>query len=73
MMKFIKSHESLSLSISYENLANGVPFEIDVQELYESDIMETRWVDFKLDLQDKPTHTLNCLRLAIHQVICFYY
>ena len=55
--------------ISQANLTVGAPFDIDVNKLFESQIFFEDWSEFRNDLQDNPSHTLNCLGLAVHQVL----
>nr|XP_033325816.1 DNA helicase MCM8-like [Megalopta genalis] len=63
-----RQHRLLSL-LSLENLENGTVFVIDICEVYNDKIFINEWPDFKKSIYENPTHTLNCLKLAIHQKI----
>lgn len=54
--------------LSLENLENGVVFAIDMCEIYSDTIFLSEWSDFKETIFENPEHTLNCFKLAIHQV-----
>jgi hypothetical protein len=51
------------------NLEAGIYFHIDVCELYNDNKFLKQWPDFKDDLYENPTNTLNCVKLGIYQVI----
>lgn len=61
------SRESLPLTLA--SLEAGVTFAIDFHVLRNDNIFLTEWTNFKSDIQEKPTHTINCIKLAIHQAI----
>ncbi|KAK2581394.1 hypothetical protein KPH14_005078 [Odynerus spinipes] len=69
MEGFLNRNSNISLSLTLANLEAGITFPIDFHNLYNDDIFLTEWNNFKNDIKDKPTHTINCIKLAIHQSI----
>lgn len=55
--------------ISKAHLDVGGPFNLDVQKVYESQIFKEEWPDFPDDIKNNPSHTINCIGLAVHQTI----
>ncbi|XP_011686979.1 PREDICTED: DNA helicase MCM8-like isoform X3 [Wasmannia auropunctata] len=47
----------------------GMSFDIDISELYNDNEFMTQWPNFKHDIYENPTNTLNCIKLGIHQKI----
>jgi len=66
---FIERHEALSALFTIANFEAGVSFDIDVYELYNDDEFMEQWPNFKDELYENPTNTLNCIKLGIHQVL----
>lgn len=59
--------------LSLENLENGIVFIIDIYELYNDQIFLNEWPNFKKDIYENPLHTLNCFKLAVHQVYSYFF
>ncbi|EZA51562.1 DNA replication licensing factor MCM8 [Ooceraea biroi] len=51
------------------NLEAGMYFDIDVCALYDDGRFLKQWPNFKDDLYENPTDTLNCIKLGIYQKI----
>ncbi|XP_076629511.1 DNA helicase MCM8 [Colletes latitarsis] len=66
---FINRHPRLLSLLSLENLENGTVFVIDIYETESDTIFLNEWCDFKRNIYENPLHTLNCIKLAIHQKI----
>ena len=43
-------------------------FSIDIDKLSNNESFLAQWINFKHDLRDDPTETLNCVKLAVHHV-----
>lgn len=54
------------------NLEAGMSFDIDICELYNDNEFIELWPNFKDDIHENPINTLNCMKLAIHQVCLFF-
>ncbi|XP_066596730.1 DNA helicase MCM8-like [Prorops nasuta] len=65
MENFIERHKNLS-TLTPSNL---ISFNIDYEELCNDTHFCNVWSTFKIDLQNNPLHTLNCLKLSVHQKI----
>lgn len=65
---FIRRHEALSLLFTMANFEAGLSFDIDIYELYNDDEFMKQWPNFKDEIYENPTNTLNCIKLGIHQV-----
>lgn len=65
---FISRSSRFLALLSLENLENGTAFSIDICELLSDQIFLDKWIDFKKHIFENPLHTLNCFKLAIHQV-----
>lgn len=70
---FIERHEALALLFTMKNLEIGMSFDIDICELYNDDKFIEQWATFKDEICENPTETLNCMKLAIHQVHIYSY
>ncbi|XP_018305768.1 DNA helicase MCM8 [Mycetomoellerius zeteki] len=44
-------------------------FDVDICELYNDDEFMKEWPNFKDEIYENPTNTLNCIKLGIHQKI----
>lgn len=44
-------------------------FMINLKWLYEDENFKSEWKDFESDLRDNPSHSINCLGMAMHQVV----
>ncbi|XP_043260243.1 DNA helicase MCM8-like [Colletes gigas] len=66
---FINRHPRLLSLLSLDNLENGTVFVIDIYETESDTIFSNEWCDFKKNIYENPLHTLNCIKLAIHQKI----
>ncbi|KAI4497155.1 hypothetical protein M0802_007639 [Mischocyttarus mexicanus] len=67
--RFLKSYSKLSSLLTLENLESGMIFHIDYNDLCDDDKFSNEWSNFKSDIQEKLIHTINCIKLAIHQSI----
>lgn len=65
---FIKRHKALSSLFTMANFEAGLSFDIDMYELYNDDEFMKQWPNFKDEIHENPTNTLNCIKLGIHQV-----
>lgn len=59
--------------ISKAHLEVGGPFNLDVNKIYENQIFKEEWPDFQEDLRNNPSHTINCIGLAVHEVFAIFY
>lgn len=66
MTKFMRENQEL---ISKAHLEVGGPFNLDVNKIYENQIFKEEWPDFQEDLRNNPSHTINCIGLAVHETI----
>ncbi|XP_011686978.1 PREDICTED: DNA helicase MCM8-like isoform X2 [Wasmannia auropunctata] len=62
-------HKELSMLLTMTNFEAGMSFDIDISELYNDNEFMTQWPNFKHDIYENPTNTLNCIKLGIHQKI----
>jgi len=73
MEGFIGRHKELSSLCTMANFEVGMSFDIDICELYNDTEFMKEWPNFKDEIYENPTKTLNCIKLSIHQVLFFYY
>lgn len=74
MEAFIERHQALSSLFTMVNLEAGMSFDIDICELYKDSEFMEQWPNFKHEIHENPTNTLNCIKLGIHQVyFCFLF
>ncbi|XP_029163345.1 DNA helicase MCM8-like [Nylanderia fulva] len=66
---FIERHKALSSLFTMANLEAGINFDIDICELYKDSEFMEQWPNFKHDIHENPTNTLNSMKLGIHQKI----
>ncbi|KAM0736922.1 DNA helicase MCM8 [Formica fusca] len=66
---FIERHQVLSSLFTMANLEAGMSFDIDICDLYEDSEFMKQWPNFKHEIHENPTNTLNCMKLSIHQKI----
>ncbi|XP_076646397.1 DNA helicase MCM8 isoform X2 [Halictus rubicundus] len=66
---FLNRQQRLLSLLTLENLEVGTVFAIDICEVYNDKIFMNKWPDFKKSIYENPLHTLNCIKLAIHQKI----
>ncbi|XP_071561554.1 DNA helicase MCM8-like [Temnothorax nylanderi] len=66
---FIERHEALSSLFTLANFEAGLSFDIDIYDLYNDDEFIEEWPNFKDEIYEDPTNTLNCIKLSIHQKI----
>ncbi|XP_033227633.1 DNA helicase MCM8-like isoform X2 [Belonocnema kinseyi] len=66
MERFMQENQEL---ISQAHLTVGGPFNLDLKKIHESQIFFEDWSDFNEDLNHNPSHTLNCVGLAVHQTV----
>ncbi|XP_046737252.1 DNA helicase MCM8-like [Diprion similis] len=66
MERFIMSHTDM---FPVSNLENNKPYNIDIKILLKDDSFNNEWSNFKEDLTNDPKHTLNCLGIAIDQMM----
>ncbi|XP_036143630.1 DNA helicase MCM8 isoform X2 [Monomorium pharaonis] len=69
MEDFIERHEAFSSLFTMANFEAGLFFDIDICELYNDDEFIEQWPNFRDELYENPTNTLNCIKLSIHQKI----
>ncbi|XP_036143635.1 DNA helicase MCM8 isoform X5 [Monomorium pharaonis] len=67
MEDFIERHEAFSSLFTMANFEAGLFFDIDICELYNDDEFIEQWPNFRDELYENPTNTLNCIKLSIHQ------
>jgi len=65
---FIERHKELSLLFTMANFEAGISFDIDICKLYNDNEFMNQWPNFKDEIYENPTNTLNCIKLGIHQV-----
>lgn len=70
---FIERHQVLSSLFTMANLEAGMSFDIDICDLYEDSEFMKQWPNFKHEIHENPTNTLNCMKLSIHQVYLFLF
>jgi len=51
------------------NFEAGISFDIDICKLYNDNEFMNQWPNFKDEIYENPTNTLNCIKLGIHQVL----
>lgn len=51
------------------NFEAGMSFDLDIYELYNDNEFMKQWPNFKDEIYENPTNTLNCIKLGIHQVL----
>nr|XP_046469791.1 DNA helicase MCM8-like isoform X2 [Neodiprion pinetum] len=66
MQRFIMSHMDI---FPVSNLENNKPYHVDIKILLKDDSFYNEWSSFKEDLTNDPKHTLNCLGMAIDQMM----
>ncbi|XP_046588669.1 DNA helicase MCM8-like isoform X2 [Neodiprion lecontei] len=66
MQRFIMSHMDI---FPVSNLENNKPYNVDIKILLKDDLFYNEWSSFKEDLTNDPKHTLNCLGMAIDQMM----
>ncbi|XP_046607331.1 DNA helicase MCM8-like isoform X4 [Neodiprion virginianus] len=66
MQRFIMSHMDI---FPVSNLENNKPYNVDIKILLKDDSFYNEWSSFKEDLTNDPKHTLNCLGMAIDQMM----
>lgn len=64
---FVERHQVLSSLFTMANLEAGMSFDIDICDLYEDSEFMKQWPNFKHEIHENPTNTLNCIKLGIHQ------
>lgn len=64
----LKNYSDISSFLTLANLEAGMTFNIDFNNLFNDDTFLNGWSNFKSDIQEKPIYTINCIKLAIHQV-----
>ncbi|KAG7197523.1 hypothetical protein KM043_017636 [Ampulex compressa] len=69
LQEFVNRHRPFAELLTLNNLEAGVAFPIDMYQLCKDDIFLNHWENFENDIHIKPTHSLNCIKLAIHQII----
>ncbi|XP_043275988.1 DNA helicase MCM8-like [Venturia canescens] len=63
---FLARHQDL---ISLDGLNAGTAFNIDVNSFYNDNDFLSDWSNFKKEMRENPSETLNCLGLAVHQLV----
>ncbi|KYN33126.1 DNA replication licensing factor MCM8 [Trachymyrmex septentrionalis] len=69
MEGFIERHKELSSLCTMANFEAGMSFDVDICELYNDAEFMKEWPNFKDEIYEDPTNTLNCIKLSIHQKI----
>ncbi|KAJ8924425.1 hypothetical protein NQ315_007221 [Exocentrus adspersus] len=67
--KYIESNQS---NYSLEDILVNKYFNVDYKELISEDELFSSWEHFKTDIVSDTAHCLNCLGLAMHQIIVDY-
>lgn len=66
MEAYVSSNPSL---FPISNLETNISYDVDINLLSKDVVFTNEWNTFKEDITNNPKHTLNCLSLAIDQVI----
>lgn len=66
--RYLQRHQQLFNSADIEDRRYC---SVDVKHILSDTQFCEDWIDFEKDLLDEPEQTINCLGLAIHQVISF--
>lgn len=66
--RFMKNCSDISSFLTLANLEAGMTFNVDFNNFFNDDTFLNGWSNFNSDVQEKPIYTINCIKLAIHQV-----
>lgn len=69
--QFLKNYSDISSFLTLGNLEAGMTFKIDFNNFFNDNTFLNEWNNFKSDIQEKPIYTINCIKLAIHQVYSY--